>query len=73
MKVLLIPRDWFSELHLEPQNDRDRTVLEALVADYEVQGMGRHAETSEIMHVQVMVTRQNSGDAPQCFADPSEY
>ena len=40
-------------LFLLPENDRDRKVLERLVARYELTNLGRHAETGCVLHVGV--------------------
>ena len=44
------------ELYLEPENDRDRKILEVIEAECVTKGCGRTSETLRIVHVRLALT-----------------
>jgi len=50
MKVVIIEN---YRLHMEPENERDQTVCERLIANEWVTGFGRDSLTRKVIHVQV--------------------
>lgn len=49
----LMPQDPTRSLFLEPESDRDQTVLSRLLADGFLSGMGKDPETGRFLHGQV--------------------
>ena len=60
MNVLLFDQSWMQPrlpaLHMQPECQHDRNILERLVRNYETLGMGRDAATGDLIHVRLPLT-----------------